>query len=137
MPVLPEVASTMVVRPGSIRPSRSAASIIATPIRSLTLPAGFWDSSLAISSAGQPGATRVSRTSGVSPTRSARLSGTPAPERPRSAVVRARLIQERLAGARTPLELEHQPDLSVLGPVRSVGVLHSPTEIDPTAAATV
>ena len=41
MPVLPEVASTMVVRPGSIRPSASAASIMATPMRSLTLPAGL------------------------------------------------------------------------------------------------
>ena len=41
MPVLPEVASTIVVRPGWIRPSRSAASIIATPILSLTLPAGL------------------------------------------------------------------------------------------------
>ncbi len=41
MPVLPEVASTIVVRPGSIRPSASAASIMATPIRSFTLPAGL------------------------------------------------------------------------------------------------
>src|SRR5215208_3588707 len=75
MPVFPEVDSTTVLRPGSIRPSASAASIIATPIRSLTLPPGLCDSSLAISSAPQSGATRVSRTIGVSPTRSARLSG--------------------------------------------------------------
>jgi len=39
--VFPEVASTIVVRPGSIRPSASAASIIATPILSFTLPAGL------------------------------------------------------------------------------------------------
>ena len=39
--MFPDVASTIVVRPGSIRPSRSAASIIATPILSLTLPAGL------------------------------------------------------------------------------------------------
>src|SRR5436309_3224339 len=75
MPVLPEVASTIVVRPGSIRPSASAASIIATPILSLTLPAGLYASSLPISSAPQSGATRVKRTSGVLPTRSARLAG--------------------------------------------------------------
>ena len=46
MPVLPLVASTIVVRPGSIRPSASAASIIATPIRSLTDPPGLNISSL-------------------------------------------------------------------------------------------
>src|SRR5204862_290454 len=51
MPVFPLVASTIVVRPGSMIPSRSAASIIATPIRSLTLPAGLYASSLAYSSA--------------------------------------------------------------------------------------
>ena len=74
-PVLPEVDSTMTLRPGSIRPSASAASIIATPMRSLTLPPGLYASSFAISSAPHSGATRVSRTIGVSPTRSARLSG--------------------------------------------------------------
>ncbi len=41
MPVLPDVASTIVVRPGSIRPSASAASIIATPMRSFTDPPGL------------------------------------------------------------------------------------------------
>src|SRR4051794_19169403 len=75
MPVLPEVASTIVVRPGSIRPSASAASIIATPILSFTLPAGLYASSFPINSAPQSGATRVKRTSGVPPTRSARLAG--------------------------------------------------------------
>src|SRR4051794_22925859 len=75
MPVLPDVASTTVVRPGSISPAASAASIIATPILSFTLPAGLYDSSLPISSAPQSGATRVKRTMGVSPTRSARLAG--------------------------------------------------------------
>src|SRR5215211_7894301 len=58
-----------------MRPSASAASIIATPIRSLTLPAGLYASSFPISSASQSGATRVSLTIGVLPTRSARLSG--------------------------------------------------------------
>src|SRR5262249_38158615 len=55
------------LRPGRIRPSRSAASIIAKPIRSLTLPAGFWLSSFATSSGLQPFDTRLSRTSGVLP----------------------------------------------------------------------
>ncbi len=41
MPVLPEVASTIVVRPGSIRPSSSAAWIIAFPMRSFTEPPGL------------------------------------------------------------------------------------------------
>ena len=50
IPVLPLVASTIVVRPGSIRPSASAASIIATPILSLTLPPGLNASSFAYSS---------------------------------------------------------------------------------------
>src|SRR5215217_8777627 len=75
MPVLPDVDSTIVLRPGSMRPSASAASIIATPILSLTLPAGLYASSFAISSASQSGATRVRRTIGVLPIRSARLSG--------------------------------------------------------------
>src|SRR3954471_12887012 len=75
MPVFPDVASTIVVRPGSMIPSASAASIIATPIRSLTLPAGLYASSLPISSAPQSGARRVRRTIGVPPTRSARFDG--------------------------------------------------------------
>ena len=63
MPVLPLVASTIVVRPGSIRPSASAASIIATPIRSLTLPPGlnassFANSSTPFSAAGVPSSMR-------------------------------------------------------------------------------
>ena len=41
MPVLPEVGSMTVVTPGSILPSASAAWIIATPMRSLTDPAGL------------------------------------------------------------------------------------------------
>ena len=69
MPVLPLVASTIVLRPGSIRPSFSAASIIATPMRSLTLPPGLKDSSLAYSSTSTPsGSSRVRRTIGVPPT---------------------------------------------------------------------
>ena len=47
MPVLPLVGSTITVLPGAIMPSRSAASIIARPMRSLTLASGFWLSSFA------------------------------------------------------------------------------------------
>src|SRR4051794_19206944 len=75
MPVYPAVASTMVVRPGSIRPSASAASIIATPMRSLTDPPGLSISSLANSEPGASGASRVSCTIGVRPTQSAMLIG--------------------------------------------------------------
>src|SRR3989304_93166 len=46
MPVLPEVPST-IVPPGLSRPLRSASSIIATPMRSLTEPPGFMNSAFA------------------------------------------------------------------------------------------
>ncbi len=49
-PVLPEVGSTIVI-PGRSFPSRSAASIIAMPMRSLTLEPGLKNSILAASSA--------------------------------------------------------------------------------------
>src|SRR5688572_13269402 len=75
MPVLPLVASTIVVRPGSIRPSASAASIIATPMRSLTEPPGLNISSFAKIAAGASGRSRVSCTMGVRPTQSAMLIG--------------------------------------------------------------
>ena len=69
MPVLPLVASTIVVRPGSIRPSASAASIMATPIRSFTEPPGLNISSLANSAPRRRRASsRVSCTIGVRPT---------------------------------------------------------------------
>src|SRR6478672_4401112 len=78
MPVLPDVASTIVVRPGSMRPSASAASIMAIPMRSLTLPPGLKASTLANSStpsAASAGSIRVSWTIGVAPTYSAMLTG--------------------------------------------------------------
>ncbi len=59
----------MTLRPGAISPSRSAASIIARPMRSLTLPAGLNDSSLPRIVAPVPSPIR-SRTSGVRPIRS-------------------------------------------------------------------
>ena len=68
MPVFPEVGSTITVRPGSIRPSASAASIIATPIRSLIEPPGLNHSSLPTSSAPRPAPIRFRATIGVSPT---------------------------------------------------------------------
>ncbi len=72
MPVLPEVGSTMVVLPGVIRPCVSSASIMETPMRSLTLPTGLKNSSLATTSPlGFSWAlSRGRRTSGVSPIRS-------------------------------------------------------------------
>jgi hypothetical protein len=75
MPVLPDVGSTIVV-PSPTRPSRSSASIIETPILSLTLAIGLNDSSFNRTSARAPWAALVlaARTSGVSPIVSAMLS---------------------------------------------------------------
>src|SRR5215475_4087184 len=68
-PVLPDVGST-IVPPGRSFPSRSACSIIASPIRSLTEPPGFRYSSLARIRARPGGESLSSRTMGVPPTRS-------------------------------------------------------------------
>ena len=57
-------------RPGLSFPSRSASSIIRSPIRSFTLPPGLMYSSLARSVGPSSLPTRCSRTSGVPPTRS-------------------------------------------------------------------
>src|SRR5437867_3256114 len=65
-PVLPDVAST-ISPPGLRRPSRSAASIIATPIRSLTEPPGLKNSALAYSGVRSPWVTLFKRMSGVHP----------------------------------------------------------------------
>src|SRR2546422_964326 len=75
MPVLPEVDSITVVRPGSIRPSASDASIMATPILSLTEPAGLYASSFPITSVSRSPVRRLNCTIGVRPTRSARFAG--------------------------------------------------------------
>ena len=64
----------MVVRPGSMRPSRSAASIIATPMRSFTEPPGLATSSLPKTRT-PSGTMRVNSTIGVPPTCSAMLIG--------------------------------------------------------------
>ena len=69
MPVLPLVGSTMVVL-GPIMPVFSAAAIIDTPIRSLTLRPGPKYSSLATTSALQSRVSLLIRTSGVPPTNS-------------------------------------------------------------------
>src|SRR5207302_6567063 len=66
MPVFPLVASTM-IESGPIFPSRSAASIIDAPMRSLTLPSGLKYSSFATTVPTAPSVTRFSRTSGVFP----------------------------------------------------------------------
>src|SRR3954471_8996281 len=68
-PVLPDVGST-IVPPGFSFPSRSAASIIASPIRSLFEPPGFMNSSFARIVPGTSCETRSRRTIGVEPTRS-------------------------------------------------------------------
>ena len=73
MPVLPLVGSMMVVRPGAMRPSRSAASIIASPMRSLTLPPGLKDSSLPYTSAPLSSEILFRRSSGVPPISSVML----------------------------------------------------------------
>src|SRR3989304_2933648 len=73
MPVLPLVGST-IVSPGLRRPLFSAASIMLRAMRSLTLPAGFIDSTLATTSAQSGWTTRFSRTIGVPPTRSSTVS---------------------------------------------------------------
>src|SRR5690242_14830505 len=65
-PVFPDVASTM-RPPGFRRPSRSAASIIATPIRSFTEPPGLKNSALAYTGVRRPCVTWFSRISGVQP----------------------------------------------------------------------
>ncbi len=64
-PVLPEVGSTM-VPPGLSWPFASPASISEIPMRSLTLPPGLKDSTLAARVAG-PEKNRPSFTSGVLP----------------------------------------------------------------------
>ena len=68
MPVLPEVGSTMTVS-GPSAPLASIASIMATPMRSFTLPIGLKNSSLARMLALTPCicGRRLSRTSGVLP----------------------------------------------------------------------
>src|SRR3954471_9039299 len=68
-PVFPEVGST-IVPPGFSSPSRSAASIIASPIRSFTDPPGFRYSSFARIRGPPAGEIASSRTIGVRPTRS-------------------------------------------------------------------
>ncbi len=75
MPVLPEVGSTRTA-PWPSLPSFSIASIMLTPIRSLTLPIGLKNSSLSVTSARAPCAfaRRGMRTSGVLPMVSAMLS---------------------------------------------------------------
>src|SRR5258706_441205 len=66
-PVLPEVGSTITDSPGRMRPSDSAASIMASAMRSLTDPPGLNCSHLTHTSADGPAAIRRSCTSGVPP----------------------------------------------------------------------
>ena len=66
MPVLPLVGSRIIVS-GPSTPASSAASIMLRPMRSLTLPAGLKNSSLAATVATAPSAMRLIRTNGVLP----------------------------------------------------------------------
>src|SRR2546425_12824858 len=66
MPVLPLVGSTS-VPPGFSAPVRSASSIIASAMRSLTLPPGLRDSTLAATAAPPGLGSLRRRTSGVPP----------------------------------------------------------------------
>ena len=59
MPVLPEVGSTTTDAPGVSSPEASAASIIDSPMRSLTEPAGLNDSSLPRITAPEPSEMRA------------------------------------------------------------------------------
>src|SRR5213592_4982402 len=65
-PVFPDVAST-IRPPGLSRPSRSAASIIARPIRSFTEPPGLKNSAFAYTGVRIPCVTLLRRTRGVHP----------------------------------------------------------------------
>src|SRR5215204_1691911 len=73
MPVLPLDGSTRVA-PGASLPVFSASSTIALAMRSLTLPVGFWPSSLAHRRTPGRGDSRGSPTRGVLPMASARSS---------------------------------------------------------------
>ena len=89
--MFPDVGST-IVPPGRRRPSRSAASIIASPIRSLFEPPGFMNSSFASSVAPVSAPNETRRTIGVEPTRSRRVGYVPpmsAEAYPRDGVGRA------------------------------------------------
>src|SRR6266542_3112341 len=73
MPVLPLEGSSRVA-PGASRPAFSASSTICLAMRSLTLPVGFWLSSLAHRRTPGFGDSRGRPTSGVLPIASARSS---------------------------------------------------------------
>ncbi|GAC1581273.1 MAG: hypothetical protein NVS3B27_23980 [Novosphingobium sp.] len=66
--MLPLVGSTITESPGATLPSASAASIIATPIRSFTEPPGLRYSSLTQTSPSSSDPRRRNATSGVPPT---------------------------------------------------------------------
>ena len=69
MPVLPLVGSISTVLPGAMMPCFSIASIMLTPMRSLTEDSGLKNSSFSRMSALAPASLgmRCMRTSGVSP----------------------------------------------------------------------
>src|SRR4051812_6176980 len=123
-PVLPAVAST-IVPPGCSFPSRSAASIIESAIRSLIDPLGLKFSSLRKSWHG-PVSIRVISTSGVSPI-SERIDGGFC------------AVCERLMRSRSPFRFavrEHllenvEPNFAVVERVAEVAALIDPGRWDP------
>ena len=99
--MLPDVGST-IVPPGFSRPSRSAASIIATATRSFTLPPGLIDLDLGEQVAAQAlglASSRDSRTSGVLPTRSRSESATSIASTARASPERGPVIASTLLAA--------------------------------------
>src|SRR5579885_596265 len=128
MPVLPLVGST-IVAPGARRPSRSAASTIATAMRSLTLPAGLSDSSLPSTVALRGPGSRFSRTSGVLPTSSstepathvARTAAPPPAAVPTSLTCTARFIRQK--PRLSPFVYSLFPNTCSLDVIASVGRL--------------
>src|ERR1700675_3728661 len=113
MPVLPLVGSRMIVS-GLIFPAFSAASIMATPMRSLTLWAGLENSSLAATSATAPSVRRRSRTRGVLPTSWVISSAIRIDVSPLEPIGLVYHVAERLAGQETPAVVEQDLEAPVV-----------------------
>src|SRR5690606_18808777 len=105
-PRLPELDSTT-VPPGARRPLSRASRTIASAGRSLVLPPGLTDSSLARISTPESGKRRSRRTSGVPPIAAERPTATPAPEAVRT-FSRRSSRDGRAVDADTPLTLRHR-----------------------------
>src|SRR5690349_13910231 len=111
IPVFPDEGSR-IVWPGCRVPSASAASTIATAMRSFTEPVGFWPSSLARMRTVGLGLRSERSTSGVLPTRSStdRTTGIDAS----SAAGDGRQDGDDVVGADRRVELLEVPDVVVV-----------------------